>query len=777
MAIQVLVLGSGQEVGRSCVVVNIGNHTVMFDCGMHMGRRDASKPEWPLNQHHTHQIMTERPGDSESFTRAHIGDCMAKVVAVDLHQTVTVAPGLEFTPYYAGHVLGGAIFHLRAGHESVVYTGGGGCCDSRCSAVCDYNTTPDRHLGQACLPQGLAPDLLITEATYATTLRDSKRGRERAFLAEVQEAVSRGGKVLIPTFAVGRAQELFMMLDDFWERMGLTVPIYFSSAMASRANLHYRLLLSWAHPNLRTPPAPLPPPSTSTSASTSTSQPDGKPANSTPFSQPAPATTATTSPTSTAPTTTASVDTPWLDARYQDDEEDDLDMDPVPDPTDPGCADGSSGGSSGGAGGASESAPQPFSMRRALPWHRSLLAAPGPCVLFASPGMLNAGVSLQAFVAWAGDPKNLLLLPGFQVAGTIGSSLMRGQTRGLQLDGKTKIDVLCKVHVLAFSAHADAKGILQLLQRVAPKAVMLVHGEKQGMRFLKEKIIRDFGVKCWDPPDGWVTTVETEAKDKAIIHVPDSALRLAERDARLHQSLDRYESDPSRQLPCQSPMGPETGPTAPPRDRPGSGGKASSPDARLSQPTPAAAAAGPADASPSTHASARVVAKPHTTHQHPSPSPHMKNPFSSSSSSSSMRNSYTSSSSSSSSSMKNSYTSSSSSSSSSSSRSMKNPYSSSRRSCLWCASYPLPGWTGSCWHQLRSRAPMHWAGWSCAQHHQLSTLSHHRTPPTATRHTHTHTHTHVPCISIPIITMMTQQPPCTPPSGCPPPSSCASGQC
>lgn len=66
--------------------------------------------------------------------------------------------------------------------------------------------------------------------------------------------------------------------------------------------------------------------------------------------------------------------------------------------------------------------------------------------------------------------------------------------------------------MLAFSAHADAKGILQLLTRVAPKAVMLVHGEKQGMRFLKEKIMRDFGVRCWDPPDGWVTTVETEAK-------------------------------------------------------------------------------------------------------------------------------------------------------------------------------------------------------------------------------------------------------------------------
>lgn len=37
------------------------------------------------------QIMTERSGDSESFTRAHIGECMSKVVAVDLHQTVTVS--------------------------------------------------------------------------------------------------------------------------------------------------------------------------------------------------------------------------------------------------------------------------------------------------------------------------------------------------------------------------------------------------------------------------------------------------------------------------------------------------------------------------------------------------------------------------------------------------------------------------------------------------------------------------------------------------------------
>ena len=41
----------------------------------------------------------------------------------------------------------------------------------------DYNMTPDRHLGAAHVLPGLKPDLLISESTYATTIRDSKRAR------------------------------------------------------------------------------------------------------------------------------------------------------------------------------------------------------------------------------------------------------------------------------------------------------------------------------------------------------------------------------------------------------------------------------------------------------------------------------------------------------------------------------------------------------------------------------------------------------------------------
>ena len=50
----------------------------------------------------------------------------------------------------------------------------------------------------------------------------------------------------------------------------------------------------------------------------------------------------------------------------------------------------------------------------------------GPCVLFATPGMLHAGTSLEAFKYWAPDPRNLLIIPGYCVVGTVGSRMTSG---------------------------------------------------------------------------------------------------------------------------------------------------------------------------------------------------------------------------------------------------------------------------------------------------------------------------------------------------------------
>ena len=71
---------------------------------------------------------------------------------------------------------------------------------------------------------------------------------------------------------------------------------------------------------------------------------------------------------------------------------------------------------------------------------------------------------------------------------------MAGKTHNLQVDSRTVIDVKCRVRYLSFSAHADAKGILQLIQQCQPRHVMLVHGEKSKMEFLKQKITRTYGL-------------------------------------------------------------------------------------------------------------------------------------------------------------------------------------------------------------------------------------------------------------------------------------------
>ncbi|EPB75305.1 metallo-beta-lactamase domain protein [Ancylostoma ceylanicum] len=273
---QIVPLGAGQDVGRSCILVTIGGKNVMLDCGMHMGYQDERRfPDFSyiggggkLNDYltcvivsHFHldhcgslphmseivgfdgpiymtyptkaiapvlledyrKVQTEFRGDTNFFTSANIKACMKKVIAVNLHETIQVDNELSIRAFYAGHVLGAAMFEIRVGHQSVLYTG-------------DYNMTPDRHLGAARVLPGLRPDCLISESTYATTIRDSKRARERDFLRKVHDRVMAGGKVLIPVFALGRAQELCILLESYWERMDLKVPIYFSQGLAERAN-------------------------------------------------------------------------------------------------------------------------------------------------------------------------------------------------------------------------------------------------------------------------------------------------------------------------------------------------------------------------------------------------------------------------------------------------------------------------------------------------------------------------------------------------------------
>lgn len=77
-------------------------------------------------------------------------------------------------------------------------------------------------------------------------------------------------------------------------------------------------------------------------------------------------------------------------------------------------------------------------------------------------------------------------MPGFCVNGTVGSKVLAGNKR-VEIDGQI-IEVKISVQYMSFSAHADAKGIMQLIHYCQPKNVLLVHGEVTKMEFLKQKI-------------------------------------------------------------------------------------------------------------------------------------------------------------------------------------------------------------------------------------------------------------------------------------------------
>lgn len=462
--ITVTPLGAGQDVGRSCILVSIGGKNIMLDCGMHMGFNDDRRfpdftfitKEGRLTEHldcviisHFHldhcgalpfmsemvgydgpiymthptkaicpilledfrKITVDRKGEVNFFTSEMIKNCMKKVKAVNLHEVIQVDDELEIKAYYAGHVLGAAMFHIKVGQQSMVYTG-------------DYNMTPDRHLGAAWIDK-CCPDLLITESTYATTIRESKRCRERDFLKKVHDCVEKGGKVLIPVFALGRAQELCILLESYWDRMNLNIPIYFSLGLTEKANHYYKLFISW---------------------------------------------------------TSQKIKSTFVQRNM-------------------------------------------FEFKHIKPFDRSYIENPGPMVVFATPGMLHAGLSLQVFRKWAPNEQNMVIMPGYCVAGTIGHKILNGAKK-LEFENKQTLEVKLSVQYMSFSAHADAKGIMQLISWCEPKSVMLVHGEAAKMDFLKAKIQQEFGIECYKPANGETVTIETQH------NIPvDISLSLLKREA------------------------------------------------------------------------------------------------------------------------------------------------------------------------------------------------------------------------------------------------------
>jgi uncharacterized protein len=113
----------------------------------------------------------------------------------------------------AGHIVGAMCIHLQYGDRSLIYTG-------------DYSLTNSNTTKGLRLEDLPTADILITEGTYGNINHPARKEQERGLVESVVEVIKNGGNVLIPAFALGRAQEIILILKRHAMMQGIKAPIY-----------------------------------------------------------------------------------------------------------------------------------------------------------------------------------------------------------------------------------------------------------------------------------------------------------------------------------------------------------------------------------------------------------------------------------------------------------------------------------------------------------------------------------------------------------------------
>ncbi|KAJ5648855.1 Endoribonuclease ysh1 [Penicillium longicatenatum] len=455
-------LGGGNEVGRSCHIIQYKGKTVMLDAGMHPAKEgfsalpffdefDLSTVDILLISHFhvdhssalpyvlsktnfkgrvfmTHatkaiykwliqdnvRVSNTSSSSDQRTTLYTEGDHLSTlplIETIDFNTTHTIN-SIRITPFPAGHVLGAAMFLVSIAGLNILFTG-------------DYSREEDRHLIPATVPKGIKIDVLITESTFGISSNPPRLEREAALMKSITGVLNRGGRVLMPVFALGRAQELLLILEEYWERHPelQKVPIYYIGNMARRCMVVYQTYIGAMNDNIKR----------------------------------------------------------LFRQRMAEAE--------------------ASGDKSITAG------PWDFRFVRSL---RSLerFDDVGGCVMIASPGMLQTGTSRELLERWAPSERNGVVMTGYSVEGTMAKQLLnepdqipavmskvsaiqgRGRVPGGNDDEqKVMIPRRCTVDEISFAAHVDGVENRNFIEEVAAPVVILVHGEKHQMMRLKSKLL------------------------------------------------------------------------------------------------------------------------------------------------------------------------------------------------------------------------------------------------------------------------------------------------
>jgi metallo-beta-lactamase family protein len=154
------------------------------------------------------------------YTRDDAERCLEQLVPVEFHETFEPLPGVKATFSRAGHIIGSSCLRLSVGGTSITFSG-------------DVGRTVDPIMRP---PEPLsATDYLVVESTYGDR-RHSNIDIEEALTKVVHETFERGGVMVVPAFAVGRAQHLLFLLGKLQDSGRIPrCPVFLDSPMAINA--------------------------------------------------------------------------------------------------------------------------------------------------------------------------------------------------------------------------------------------------------------------------------------------------------------------------------------------------------------------------------------------------------------------------------------------------------------------------------------------------------------------------------------------------------------
>jgi KH/beta-lactamase-domain protein len=269
-------LGGFREVGRSCILIQTRDSNILLDVGLNVGNKNDQFPNFDIPEFsirdldaviisHAHldhcgmvpylfkygyrgpvystlptrnlstmlQLdfvqICEKEGIPMPYAKRDVKSAVLHTIPLSWGKVTDIAPDIKLTLHNSGHILGSSLIHLHFGKGgyNFVYTG-------------DFKYQKTRLLEKAAVKFPRVEALLI-ESTYGGPQDriPSRQDSERELRQILTSTIKRGGKVLVPVLAVGRAQELIIVLEELISKSIIDqVPIFLDGLISEATAIH-----------------------------------------------------------------------------------------------------------------------------------------------------------------------------------------------------------------------------------------------------------------------------------------------------------------------------------------------------------------------------------------------------------------------------------------------------------------------------------------------------------------------------------------------------------